>query len=50
MLHNLIEDDITEIGIFFGTDQSSDGKEDSSDSDNVGFMNKDIYSDENFTF
>jgi hypothetical protein len=50
MIKTLIEDDNTKIAVFFGTNDSSDGKEGSSDNDNIGFMNKDIYSDDEFSF
>ena len=50
MINTLIEDDTKKIAVFFGTQSSSDGKEDSCDSDNLGFMNKDIYSDAEFSF
>jgi hypothetical protein len=50
MINILIEEQAPKIAVFFGTDGSSDGKEGSCDSDNLGFMNKDTYSDEAFQF
>lgn len=50
MINTLIEDETNKIAVFFGTNDSSDGKESSCDSDNLGFLNKEIYSDEDFSF
>ncbi len=53
MINTLVEDDAQKIAVFFGGYDSSDGKEgskDGSDSDNLGFLGKEIYSDEEFAF
>ena len=42
--------DDLKIAVFFGTDGSSDGKECSSDSDNLGFMHQESDEDEEFIF